>query len=211
VAVWLASAAPRDRLTAWLSLDQNDNNPTAFWTYVTAALQAVAPTVGTGSLALIDAAQTPIELVIGTLLNELQDAVTASVARIKGARVAEVPAAARKLFEGTQTASLTRCATQPTSFPDGVSCISVLQLDEGAENLAPANRIRSSVPDRPQGLACRASEHATGDEHRHLRPKGGSAKVHHRQPQMRRNDVQCGRWRRWTSTTRRPRHVTLCA
>ncbi len=71
VAVWLASAAPPDRLTAWLSLDQNDNDPTAFWTYVIAAVQTVAPTVGTGALALIDAAQTPIELVLGTLLNEL--------------------------------------------------------------------------------------------------------------------------------------------
>src|SRR3982074_3840554 len=30
VAAWLASAAPCDRLTAWLSLDQNDNDPTGF-------------------------------------------------------------------------------------------------------------------------------------------------------------------------------------
>src|SRR5918912_1054775 len=71
LATWLASAAQRDRLTAWLSLDQGDNDPTAFWTYLIAALQTVAPAVGTGSQALIDAAQSPIELVLGTLLNDL--------------------------------------------------------------------------------------------------------------------------------------------
>jgi LuxR family maltose regulon positive regulatory protein len=71
LAASLASAAQRERWTAWLSLDQSDNDPTAFWTYVIAALQAVAPTVGSGSLALIEAAQAPIEEVLVVLLNEL--------------------------------------------------------------------------------------------------------------------------------------------
>src|SRR5918911_4278917 len=71
LAAWLASAPQREHLTAWLSLDQSDNDPTAFWTYVIAAVQTVAPAVGTGSLALIEAAQTPIEVVLGALLNAL--------------------------------------------------------------------------------------------------------------------------------------------
>jgi LuxR family transcriptional regulator, maltose regulon positive regulatory protein len=71
LAAWLASAAQRERLTAWLSLDQSDNNPTAFWSYVIAALQTVAPAVGIGAQALIEAGQSPIELVLGPLLNEL--------------------------------------------------------------------------------------------------------------------------------------------
>ena len=73
VSGWLASAsaAQRERLTAWLSLDQSDNDPTTFWTYVIAALQAVAPTVGTNSQALLEAGQTPIEAILGALLNEL--------------------------------------------------------------------------------------------------------------------------------------------
>jgi hypothetical protein len=71
LAAWLASAAQHDRLTAWLSLDHSDNDATAFWTYVIAAVQTVAPGVGTGSLALIEAAQTPIEVVLGAILNEL--------------------------------------------------------------------------------------------------------------------------------------------
>jgi LuxR family transcriptional regulator, maltose regulon positive regulatory protein len=71
LATWLASAAQRERSTAWLSLDQSDNDPTTFWTYVIAAAQTVAPTMGTGSLALIEAAQTSFEPVLGALLNEL--------------------------------------------------------------------------------------------------------------------------------------------
>ena len=73
LAAWLASAsvAQREYLAAWLSLDQTDNDPTTFWTYVIAALQTVAPSVGTESLALIEAPQTAIEVVLGTLLNEL--------------------------------------------------------------------------------------------------------------------------------------------
>jgi LuxR family maltose regulon positive regulatory protein len=71
LAAWLASPAQRERLTAWLSLDQSDNDPAGFWTYVIAAVQRVAPGVGRSSLALIEAAHTPIELVLGTFLNEL--------------------------------------------------------------------------------------------------------------------------------------------
>jgi len=71
VAAWLASVPPPERLTAWLSLDQSDNDPRAFWGYVISALQAVAPAVGAGSLALVEAAQTPTQVILGALLNEL--------------------------------------------------------------------------------------------------------------------------------------------
>jgi LuxR family transcriptional regulator, maltose regulon positive regulatory protein len=52
-------------------LDQSDNDPTTFWTYVVAALQTVAPTVGTNSPGLLAAAQRPIEALVGALINEL--------------------------------------------------------------------------------------------------------------------------------------------
>jgi LuxR family transcriptional regulator, maltose regulon positive regulatory protein len=71
LAAWLASAGQRERLTAWLSLDQSDNDPTAFWTYVIAAVQTVAPATGIGAQALIEAGQSPIEAILGALLNEL--------------------------------------------------------------------------------------------------------------------------------------------
>jgi LuxR family maltose regulon positive regulatory protein len=68
---WLASSVQPERLTAWLSLDESDNDPTTFWSYVIAALQTVAPSVGSGSLALTEADQTRIEVILGGLLNEL--------------------------------------------------------------------------------------------------------------------------------------------
>ena len=54
---WLEAQASPDHVTAWLSLDQTDNDPTTFWTYVIAALQAVAPADESGLLALIEAGQ----------------------------------------------------------------------------------------------------------------------------------------------------------
>ena len=75
LAEWLAAgpAAPADeRLAAWLSLDQGDNDPASFWTYVIAALQTVAPGVGASALALLQAPQPPpIETVLAALLNDL--------------------------------------------------------------------------------------------------------------------------------------------
>src|SRR6185503_16172731 len=44
---WLADA-PADGCAAWLSLDQRDNDPAVFWTYLIAALQTAVPGVGTG-------------------------------------------------------------------------------------------------------------------------------------------------------------------
>ena len=72
---WLAAgpAGPAgERLTAWLSLDQADNDPASFWTYVIAALQTVAPGVGESALTLLQAPQPPpIETMLTALLNDL--------------------------------------------------------------------------------------------------------------------------------------------
>ena len=72
---WLAAgpAAPGDeRLAAWLSLDQSDNDPASFWTYVIAALRTAAPGVGESALTLLQAPQPPpIETVLTALLNDL--------------------------------------------------------------------------------------------------------------------------------------------
>ena len=75
LAEWLAAgpAAPTDeRSVAWLSLDPDDNDAAAFWTYVIAALQTVAPAVGASALALLESAQpAPIQTVLTTLLNDI--------------------------------------------------------------------------------------------------------------------------------------------
>jgi LuxR family maltose regulon positive regulatory protein len=68
---WLAAAPGDGRSGAWLSLDQRDNDPALFWTYLVAALRTAAPGVGASALSLLQSPQPPIEAVLATLLNDL--------------------------------------------------------------------------------------------------------------------------------------------
>jgi len=69
---WLAAAPANDRCAAWLSLDQSDNHPATFWTYLIAALQTVVPGVGASAILLLQSPQPPpIETLLAPLLNEL--------------------------------------------------------------------------------------------------------------------------------------------
>ncbi|NNJ11163.1 LuxR family transcriptional regulator [Chloroflexales bacterium ZM16-3] len=66
---WLADCG---RPVAWLSLDSEESDPARFLTYLVAALQRVAPGVGTGVLRLLQSPQPPpVEALLPTLLNEL--------------------------------------------------------------------------------------------------------------------------------------------
>ena len=72
LAEWLAAAPAGRQSVAWLSLDQADNQPVSFWTYLITALQTVAPGVGASALSLLQEPQPPpIETVLAPLLNEL--------------------------------------------------------------------------------------------------------------------------------------------
>ncbi len=75
---WLAAAPADGRSVAWLSLDQRDNDPALFWTYLVAALKTATPEAGAGSLSLLQPPQPPSEAGLATLLNDL-DAVSNDV------------------------------------------------------------------------------------------------------------------------------------
>src|SRR4051812_29985395 len=51
----LAAPGAEARSLAWLSLDQRDNDPALYWTYVIAALRTAAPGVGGVALSLLGA------------------------------------------------------------------------------------------------------------------------------------------------------------
>jgi LuxR family maltose regulon positive regulatory protein len=57
--------------TAWLSLDQGDNEPVTFWSYVVAALRSAVPGVGETASALLHAPAPPMTTVLTSLVNEL--------------------------------------------------------------------------------------------------------------------------------------------
>ncbi len=69
VSEWVAGCG---QPVAWLSLDEGDNDPTRFLTYLVAALQTIAPKIGVGVLAALQSPQPPpSEVILTTLLNEI--------------------------------------------------------------------------------------------------------------------------------------------
>ena len=80
VSEWIAALTPGPSpagrgetvRVAWLSLDEGDNDPTRFLTYLVAALQTIAPKIGAGVLAVLQSPQPPpTESILTTLLNEI--------------------------------------------------------------------------------------------------------------------------------------------
>jgi len=69
VSEWIASCG---QPVAWLSLDEGDNDPTRFLTYLVAALQMIAPNIGAGVLGVLQSPQPPpIESILTALINEI--------------------------------------------------------------------------------------------------------------------------------------------
>ena len=74
---WVTAAAAGGASYAWLSLDERDNEPTVFWTYVvTAVQQATGGTtgglVGATALAVLESRQASVDVALTSLVNELQ-------------------------------------------------------------------------------------------------------------------------------------------
>jgi LuxR family maltose regulon positive regulatory protein len=63
---------PHPSRVAWLSLDEGDNDPARFLTYLVAALQTLAADMGTGVVAALQSPQPPpTEWLLTTLLNDI--------------------------------------------------------------------------------------------------------------------------------------------
>src|SRR5713226_8993041 len=61
-----------ERPTAWLSLDEGDNDPARFLAYLVAALQTIAANIGEGVLGVLQSPQPPpTEAILMALLNEI--------------------------------------------------------------------------------------------------------------------------------------------
>src|SRR4051794_22445762 len=80
LAQWAMSAG-EDLRFGWLSLDRSDNDPVWFWMYVVAALQKVSPGVGTSAVELLRMGADPVQVVLPTLLNDL-DTITSPMVLI---------------------------------------------------------------------------------------------------------------------------------
>ncbi|UKS31203.1 LuxR C-terminal-related transcriptional regulator [Paenibacillus sp. HWE-109] len=66
---WLACC---DRPVAWLSMDEGENDPTCFLTYLFASLQSIATSMGDGVFGFLQSPQLPpMESMIATLINEV--------------------------------------------------------------------------------------------------------------------------------------------
>lgn len=69
VSEWITDCS---RATAWLSLDERDNDLTRFLTYVVATVQTIAPNIGEEVFAVLHAPQPPpTEVILTALLNEI--------------------------------------------------------------------------------------------------------------------------------------------
>ncbi len=66
---WVAGC---ERQAAWLSLDEGDNDPTRFLSYLVAALHTIVPNLGEGVLGVLQSPQPPpTESILPALLNEI--------------------------------------------------------------------------------------------------------------------------------------------
>jgi LuxR family transcriptional regulator, maltose regulon positive regulatory protein len=69
ISMWIAS---RDFDAAWLTLDENDNDPSRFWTYFISALRTFDPAVGKTTLSTLNAPHIPsIQSLLTPLINDM--------------------------------------------------------------------------------------------------------------------------------------------
>lgn len=69
--VMSAREAHEGHAAAWVSLDERDADPTRFWSYVLRALENASAGCAVGALSLLESGNTPIVVVLASLINEL--------------------------------------------------------------------------------------------------------------------------------------------
>ena len=67
----LASWTATVDTVAWVSLDESDQDPSTFWTYVVTALDRASPGLGASALPLLHAGQQPTDGLLAGVVNEL--------------------------------------------------------------------------------------------------------------------------------------------
>lgn len=70
VSEWLSMQAD-DVAVAWFSIDERDNDPTQFWTYVFTAIDSASPGAGRAALDLLHSSPDEVEAALAALINSL--------------------------------------------------------------------------------------------------------------------------------------------
>jgi LuxR family maltose regulon positive regulatory protein len=71
---WAIDSSEDGRSVAWVSLDEADNDPTRFFSYLLGALQSIEAGIGKGVLASLRSPELlPVEALVGALVNELAE------------------------------------------------------------------------------------------------------------------------------------------
>jgi ATP/maltotriose-dependent transcriptional regulator MalT len=69
VSMWIAN---RDFAATWVTLDENDNDPARFWTYIVSALRTHSPALGRSTLSALNASVLPsVQTLLTPLINDL--------------------------------------------------------------------------------------------------------------------------------------------
>src|SRR5215469_1496466 len=71
LSTWIQSRPEGDLPVAWVSLDEGDNDPVRFWSYVITALDRSYPGIGQEALADLHARAPSIEYILTTLINHM--------------------------------------------------------------------------------------------------------------------------------------------
>ena len=70
LAEWLSRQVSAEQSSAWVSLDESDNDPNLFWTYFLAAMERILPGGGAKAMSLLHSPQpAPIETILTALIN----------------------------------------------------------------------------------------------------------------------------------------------